>query len=324
MSRGSPGKHSARVVRATRVAMMSQPRSVAISSAPSALRRFVDLWCEVGPAERGGRLYERLGLRPVFQFVAGLFGESLPPPSAAAVAEPQPGEWLRIYVLSRYHEILNLIALTVYTPFLVLLCLRRMYGFAIYCLILMLTHKAALLLERYKRARCDALLSDAGIVERYLDAPVIWRPKLSALPPVLRLGLCHWYFTPRRWETERLYTALGMGAFRAFVLRIVRATGTAPETDMGYERFVSGRSELLAFETQTRVAEATHLAGIIQHLPFAIGMAAARDVAGEVYVAFMLAVNLACVLLQRWHRVRVWPVVQRLRARADAGNARTP
>jgi len=103
-----------------------------------------------------------------------------------------------------------------------------------------------------------------------------------------------------------------MGPFRAFVLTIIRATGTAPEADAGYEGIVTSRSAVHDFEAQTRIAEATHLMGMVEHVPFLFAVLEARNTFGAVYLAFMMAVNLFCVMLQRWHRLRVWPLVRRL------------
>jgi len=294
---------------------MTGAPSVALTEERSALRRFVDGWCRVTRLEREGRIYERLGLRPVFGLIAGLFGESLPPPSSVKVTSCTPdeaGEWRRVCVRTRYYETLNLIAIIVYTPFLTWLILYCSKAFAGYCLALVLSHIAALLLERYKRARCDGLLTAAGIQDRTVDAAQIWRPLTPNVPPVLKLAPIRWYFTPKRFESERHYRALGMGPFRAFVLMLIRATGTAAETDAGYERIVTTRSAVHAFEAQTRVAEATHLMGMAEHVPFLYAVFEARNAFGAVYLAFMLAVNLYCVMLQRWHRLRVWPVVQRM------------
>jgi len=282
------------------------------------LRRFVDAWCRLAQYEEGGRIYEKLGLRPVFVFIAALFGESLP----AAASTPygtvplRADEWLRTYIRTRYHELLNAIALGVYTPFLCWLIWQQRWGQAAYCAVLMLTHKLALLLERYKRGRYDELLRQAGIVARHMDFSQLWKPQEAVLPPVLTCSAARWYFQPKRFETERLYCALGVRCFQAFVLSIFRAAATEDTGPGSAERFIGGREDVLAFEQQTRIAEATHLVGMLLHVPFAIGAVIARDVWGGAYVAGMLGVNLACVVLQRWHRVRLDPVVRRIRATA--------
>lgn len=287
------------------------------SGRPGRLAAFVDSWCRLWEPERDGRVYERLGLVPVFRLIAGLFGERLPPASSEERHEgdARPEEWLRAYVRTRYHELLNLLAVAVYAPLLVWLALHARWGQAAYCCCLMLTHKAALMLERYKRARYDDLLTACGVEARTLPFEVLWKPQDAVLPPVLRASLARRYFTPRRFETDRFYRGLGLEAFRRFVLALFRASATDVPTAVGSERFVSSRGDVVAFERQTRIAEATHLTGMVQHLPFALGMVYARDLAGGVYVAGMLAVNLACVLLQRWHRVRLWPLLERVSGR---------
>lgn len=277
------------------------------------MRRFVDAWTRLSEAEQQGRLYERAGLLPLFRLVAALFGEELPP----ARGEPVPAqttervqEWLCCYVRTRYYELLNLIALAVYTPFLAILLLHRHWALAVYCGLLMLTHKLALMTERYKRARVDDLLVQSGVETREASLEEVWRPREFRLPPVLATALAQLYFRPKPWERERFYRVLLAASFRSFVLFLFDVSGTH---GLGTRdcRMLRGLRDMEIFERQTRVSEVTHLIGILQHVPFAVAAIAYRDVAVGLYVAFMLAVNTECVLLQRWHRARVWPLLHR-------------
>lgn len=294
---------------------MTVSSSLEPAADPSPLRRFVDAWCAVREPERDGRLYERMGLRAAFQLIARLFGEQLPPASweaAPAQADARPEEWARISVRSRYHELLNLIALVLYTPWLVWLLLEGRSGLAAYCLLLMLTHTMALLLERYKRARALAILAASGAGTLRMTLADVWRPQAVSLPPILVSRTVRWYMATKRFETDRLYRLLGLGLLRRFVLMLLRETSTDRIPPGQEDRFIKSRADLCLFEKQTRIAEATHLAGMLLHIPFVAGVVLAKDRTGGVYVAFMLVVNLLCVLLQRWHRVRIWPAIVRM------------
>jgi len=281
-----------------------------------ALARFVDAWCLVRRFERRGRIYERLGLRPVFAAVSSLFGERLPPPSWAPgsrLDERGQHDLIRTYARTRYHELVNLIALAVYSLLLALLLASGRPIAAVYCVVLMVTHALPALLERYKRARCDALLTDAGVSSRGMSMAAAWRPQTVSAPRALTSPAAEWYFAPKRAETRRFFGRLGVGAFREFVLHLFRAAGTDEAAPSGAGgRFVQSRSDLAAFDAQLRISEATHLVGMALHVPFVASFLHPTHVAGLAYVGMMLAVNLECVLLQRQHRSRLWSALRRV------------
>lgn len=312
--------------------------SAARGRRPPAPARFVQAWTRVRRFERTGRIYEALGLRSVFSRIAGMFGEELPPSVSARSGShgaPEAERLLRSYARTRYHELVNLIALAVYAALLAMLVIDGQGVLAVYCLLLMVTHALPALMERYKRARYEAILDSEGIADRTISVAAVWRPQAAKAPACLTGRLASAYFTPRRFETDRFYRMIGMEAFRAFVLRlfeatmpqgesaIARATG-APGAEADMDRFLKGRSDVIAFETNTRIAEATHLTGMLLHIPFAAAFIAERSLAGALYVALMLATNLACVLLQRWHRARLWPIVCSIRHRSASGASHRP
>lgn len=290
--------------------------------------RFVDGWTTLRAWERDGAFYERMGLRPLFALVAALFGERLPlrigdagaeAADAIGIAQPTGSaqnqrpthapdhaaeDLLRIYARSRYHEIVNLIALAVYAPLPVWLIALGLHIPALYVAVLLTPHALCIPLERYKRARADALLSARGITSRSLSLTDTWRPQLISLPPILRTRGAGRWFGPWPLESDRLYRRLGVRPFRAFVRALfgASATGGASETGRG---FVRGRGDLAAFEAQTRVSEVTHVVGLLLHLPLLAVFVRIRSIPGILYVLFMLWVNLQCVLLQRWHRARI-------------------
>lgn len=275
---------------------------------------FVEGWCRLRPWERNGVIYERLGLRGVFAFMLALFGEALPSLDAVEVARADGSKveaWQRAFLRTRYHELLNLIAILIYTPFFAWLLVQDRWVLAVYCGMLMTTHLMALLLERYKRARYEELLTWIGGEVFRRAVPFAWKPPEASLPPVLNTSLARWYFRLKFFDREWLFRCLGIGGFRRFVLRIFHVAGGAALNDAMEDRFVGGRADLLALDRQTRIAEATHAVGMLLHVPFAVVLWQARDVPGILYVAMMLWINFACVLLQRYHRLRIGPIVER-------------
>jgi hypothetical protein len=111
-----------------------------------------------------------------------------------------------------------------------------------------------------------------------------------------------------------MFRMVGVGAFRTFVLHLFRAAGSDHAADPYAERFLQGRSQLGAFDAQLRVSEVTHLVGMALHVPFVVSFAKPPHVLGLSYVGMMLATNLECVLLQRWHRSRLWRALRRAHA----------
>ena len=275
-------------------------------------------WWRVSAIERNGVLYEFLGLRPLFSLIAWLFGESLPPAArhnARNGIEAPPTDRLR-YILARtrYHEFVNLICIAFYTPALALTATTPHPGLLAYGVALVGTHLVALLLERYKRARCESLLHTLGEPVELPPEEALPEESSAVPSPWITSRIADLYFLPKPFETERFFSAIGLDRYRRFILWIARLSlPPAPEPSRRGRFLANDGAALTTFEAQTRIAETTHLIGASLHLPFLVLFLRDRFVPGLLYIAFLLYLNLYCVLLQRCHRTRLRRLMARRR-----------
>jgi len=294
--------------------------SVAQSASDAALslgllEALLRLWWRLLPIERDGRVYELLGFRPVFSLVARMFGETLPPPARCGPGDTAAWttDHLRLVrVRTRYHELVNLISVTIYLVLIVVTALTPHRLLLAYAVILASTHAVSILLERYKRARCEAILrsrdepADAPPLDTVADATPVAAASASAAPAA------GWWFRPRPFETDRFYAIVGVNGFRRFIFWLIRASLPPATERKRHSRFLeNGGAGLVSFEAQTRVSEATHLFGALLHAPFVVAFARDGYWIGVAYVVYMLYMNLYSALLQRAHRARLWRVMTR-------------
>jgi hypothetical protein len=237
-----------------------------------------------------------LGLPSAFRFIARAFGERLPDPAAGAMDAQAIGQTC---ARARYHELVNIISLVVQIPLVPMAWHVRHVPLTTYAAVLLVPHVLSIMLERYKRVVCSTIpVGDSGS----------GRAEAPAVAPEYRPG---GFFGPHAWETERFYAIIGVGAFRRFVLGLIRVSGVEAGRDGSVRNVVGGRAGLAAFEAQTRTAELTHLLGTTLHVPFAIVFVRERYAAGLLYTFFLFGLNFACALLQRLHRVRLGRLLAR-------------
>ncbi len=269
--------------------------------------RLLDRWYRLRPIEHNGRCYRLLGLVPVFACIARLFGERLPEPDRLASAEVA-----QIRMRARYHELINLMSIAVQLPLPWLAWRTGNVPLTAYGLALLVPHVLSVMLERFKRAICEA--SSATSVSS--ESPEHGPAKASDHAAASDCPAAHWYFGPFACENERLYEVLGVEAFRRFVLTLIRVSAPPAKDGALLRNVRGGRRGLAAFEEQTRTAELTHLFGTLLHVPFAVAFALAGFWSGFAFVLVLFALNIICALLQRQHRVRLAKLL-----RASAGRA---
>ncbi|MCX6360128.1 MAG: hypothetical protein NT029_09985 [Armatimonadetes bacterium] len=268
-------------------------------------------WLAVSALEQGGALYERLGLRPLFRLVAGMYGESLPPAAGGALGDAfDADEARRVAWWSRYHEVVNVLAVAVQAPLAPLGAASGSALLAAYGGALCAMHAACVGLERYKRARCLDLLPDgpgaARPTARYAPAPAfLSRPPAS------------YWFAPRRFETGAFFRRTGTERFRRVVLWVYAVAFAGTEGSRSGPDFLPrGAAGLAGLDGQSRVAEVSHLLGLLLHVPFLVAAVQRGMALGVAYVLFLLSLNVWCALIQRNHRARIVRALARREARA--------
>lgn len=221
-------------------------------------------------------------------------------PSAAEPAEVDLGpEALREAIRNiRYFGLANLIRGLSYLPLLAALCLAQAWAAAALIGALVVFHALCVALEAYKSAlarRC---------APRGVDSP----PEPRALPER------HWFFGPHRWETTAFYRAIGMEGMRAFAIFVIDTTRLSTKERRQGEK-TAYYSDLGRFVADTRVAEAMHLGAAALNLPALVAMIAKGWLVWIVYTILIIIGDLGLAVLQRYHRARAWPLVERRRRR---------
>ena len=254
---------------------------------------------------------ERAMIRKVF-FLApsGLVESALPLSGDAFHAKGYSEQLLQEKIeASRYFASANVSRTILHLPIVVMFYLApdwwwKLAGamFTVFCL----WHLLLVFLEIYKSGIMHRIPADPdakGVPgETYVPTP--WGDN---------------YFTPRKWESERFYERLGIIPFQKFTLwYIYVARLTRQERKQGKQiEFVKHKSfsELARFENGTRIGEMVHsyfvgfdlipvLYALLLHHPGWIA-----------YTLFILWGDSWLVLLQRYHRVRIWKTFVRIRDR---------
>jgi hypothetical protein len=284
---------------------------------------FFDRYGRLTWIERSGRIYELSGIRFFYMIVAQLFGETVLPATrrlhgAASAFFPEltRGQICELRDRTLYYEISNLFIVIFYLP-LIAMSFALHSKLVIYVATLACLHAILVGVERYKRALyslCVEKLDFASHPDRAVS-PIgpLHSDMTPSSPP--KGTISAWYFTPRRFETERFYRALGLEKIRNNVITFTRITILPPEHRDRNPRSISGSAIdcLVAFDHETRVSEVTHLIGFLLQMPFLVLFLMRRAPLGVAYVLFLLWVNMSFILLQRATRVRLWRVLAKRR-----------
>jgi len=157
--------------------------------------------------------------------------------------------------------------------------------------------------DRYKRFLISDMVHRGAIGDKELDRPN---------PP--ERPLADWYFAPKPWETERLYLHTGVERFRVMMVEGTTALMYPPGERERNARYMQklDRNEMLSFDHNTRIGEMIHTAGFLLHAVMA-SFFWHLDPVMVPYFFLLLLYDLYFMGLQRYHRVRIWRLVQRLR-----------
>jgi hypothetical protein len=270
--------------------------------------RIREWWFPIRGWELKGRLWEVLGIRRLYVLTAHMAGEVVLPDLRGGATELSPESVEEIRRRSRYHEWANVVLFMTYFPGLVAGVLIGNLSFFLLHAILAGVNASCVLIERYKRSLALRLQSDGQMGVQ---------PIPSVRAPEKPSG--DWYFAPKRWESEALYQRLGVARFKEMLVDGVTACRYPPEERTTNAKFMEGNSleDLLGLERTTRISESIHLAAFLGRLGMAIAFWGI-EFGIDLYFLVFLILDLYFVLVQRYHRLRVWKVVQRYRTRRGA------
>jgi hypothetical protein len=288
------------------------------------------------------RAMELLGVRGLSLATARLFGVPHPPSvkvvvkssdSANAISEDL--SWTKEQFVAfrqdaRYSLIANAIRGSMTVPLVYATAELRAGWIPIFTALVLGLHVLIVLVDGYRLALAREL--EPFALPNTVQEP---RPHRSPAITFKTSG----YFKPRPFENQMLFRALGVEWFRKVVVWFVETTKLSQEDrkrgeEVHYVESAS-RSELVQFEAATRTAEAIHLICAIWNVPAATVLILAGS-PWAISAVLMIGLDCYLVLLQRYHRARVWALilslVERLgiersgvsdRAKAKSGNPDT-
>jgi len=203
---------------------------------------------------------------------------------------------------SRYTEGTNWVRFIILLPVIWGASVHHFPWLVVYVSLLAASHLSAIICERYKRAVGRELLPYAEEGD----------PPIPVLGPLKE----SWYYPPKRWESERLYVCLGVTLTQSWIQSFANRYQLERDRRESGERARTieqpSRKELDQFERSTRVSENFHLIGIALDSVIHVGLLVT-------WTVLIVIFDLECLMLQRYHRVRVWRLVQKVRAKSFAG-----
>lgn len=127
------------------------------------------------------------------------------------------------------------------------------------------------------------------------------------------------YFLPNPFETPKFYERMGFALVRRIVAQYTRITRRGRgEKGECKQSFIGNGSpgELAAFEVTTRTSEAVHLIAGSLNIPIILVLLPTGSF-WALYSMPILALDIVMALLQRYHRVRVIPILARMQRRTN-------
>jgi len=141
---------------------------------------------------------------------------------------------------------------------------------------------------------------------------------------VLQNRLADLYFRPKWFEgSGKLFVLLGIEFFKGWMVKWGRLRKKQPTAEQDF--FIWDRSPqgLRKFEAKTRRNELIHLAFTVIGIPVILGaFVRGWPLAGTVLLILVAGTQIYPVMLQRYHRVRLYRVVARRTRREGAKNRR--
>jgi hypothetical protein len=116
--------------------------------------------------------------------------------------------------------------------------------------------------------------------------------------PTHRIGLN--YYTPKSFESMRLYKLLGVEVFRKLLIK-------SPFRKLNQRVYLKGRKEYVAiFHEETKRSETSHLIGLFIGVCFTIYFFYVNNkIQGYLSLFFNLVMNVYPILLQRYNRIKI-------------------
>lgn len=242
--------------------------------------------------------FESFGVRVLYLAVAKLVHERPIAASTSASTDADRAELRRVKEGTHYFLSANLARAACYAPHAVCFLLSRSVPGLTCVAVLFVCHGALVLVEAYKRSLCEHWLPLAA--EPTEPAVVAERAQPSA------------WFRPRPIENVKLYKALGLELFRIFVTWVM---STLRHGFSGQKmEFIANpsRASAVEFEAGTRVSECVHWVSAASVAPLVVVSWWQGPVQLALWSTVILWGDFYLALLQRYHRVRVWPVVSRV------------
>lgn len=250
-------------------------------------------------------LAERLGMRVFYVFITNLVKDRLLPPakeanSAKGWAEHDIRERIES---ARYFGRAQVVRALCNIP-MIYVGWKGNAPWVLYSFLALLAVQILMIgVEVYKHAITSLLTAD---------------PDATPEPPPNSFG--DWYFTPKKWESEKFYRAIGIEGFRTFVNWYISSTRlTREEKTTGKKvEYVAkpAPNDLLRFEVGTRIGEIVHLIiALINIMPLVVAIQQYFHGYIIFHCAFFVWGDFYLVLLQRYHRLRIWQTAQKLRER---------
>ena len=256
------------------------------------------------------KVLESIGVRRLYLFIAGSVQEPVLPTVAGAPTtkgwdEEQLEERLSG---SRYFRNANLIRAALHVPVIVFGALHGYESLISVFAALALGHLLLALVESYKSGIVRMMPPDEDGVEVSEFVPANFGER---------------WFAPKRWETDRLYGIIGIKPFQALTTFLIKHIWlTKDERKAGkqveYLRSMSP-TKILRFENATRVGEMVHLSmGAIDAVPLILAIWLGAHPAWIAYFVWIFWGDTWLGFLQRYHRLRVWKLVERSRRKLEA------
>ncbi len=259
------------------------------------------------------RLLEMLGIRRFYRAITSLTCEPMIPATrsqeAMTLTQAQIDE---LRGTTRYFLIAQLLRAAFYIPAIYAFAGREQIWLWLWSIGMMGIHMLFFTLDLYK----------SRLLVHWVDAePAPPDTALSFEGPLSGLG----WFYPREKESEEAYTKWGFEGFQNFVKWYVETTRLTAEQKRAGETIDylggKGRAALERFEHGTRVGELLHGILIVLNLPLLVMAIILREPLAIIPMATAIAIDSGLVLLQRMHRVRVWPKIIKQRKKDEAAEA---
>jgi hypothetical protein len=275
------------------------------------------------PLSRRAALLERLGIRRWYRVMSWLTGDRMM--TVGAPPDRTRADLVELRRNARYYSWANFWRGALYVPPVIALFRWEAWGGFGLLLFLVIFHYLCYELEFYRTSMAE-VLEECGQYLEHAAGPKVEQRTIGASDPTshshddpdepLRMEP-HWFFWPKRFESETFYRLIGMEKVRQIVVYYTDKTKLTPEERKAGTTvsFVSGKPlDLVDFEKGTRTGEKLHVTAALFNI-YPLYECLDRAAFGwAFYLSLILIIDISLSLLQRYHRVRVhrlWERTQR-------------